>query len=452
MITSTETLPTSQINKVIPLLEKNYGNNLDSDYTEKIQELDRNFKYTSNSNAYWSEPEHSLLYGTPLYEQASLSQKLALNHLHWVLFYKRVADSETELIHYNTITADCLMAANSEYKMLVELLAHETSQERHHIHAFCLVNYKTTKALLGKKALINPVSDEVSVREQKRVQSSNYLSSAANLIAMFMLKSKKPSETENSRDGKEAKSQVSFPTNGFFNGLSGKSTQPRRQFFSDNWGSYPFLAANFYAVRYMANLGLKNHEFGLHTYYKKLQKNNEFIASPTAISHYHFLDEAFHTTTSLFLGRDFHKYLPKPSRYEKWIANLAILQAQHENLNAISGISTNRFLSDGDAIIFLMKLLQSPVFDMSAQEAMQWIEKCLCQEHQGFHVNLKVHNHLLSDLRKFAKQLDYLWPVNRNMSVMASGGSIKKSIQNNIKAFNEFAHNYALKENTDSGN
>ncbi|MFM7371821.1 MAG: hypothetical protein ACKO2Z_29350, partial [Sphaerospermopsis kisseleviana] len=141
-----------------------------------------------------------------------------------------------------------------------------------------------------------------------------------------------------------------------------------------------------------------------------------------------------------------------PSRYEKWIANLAIVQAQHENLNAISGISTNRFLSDGDAIIFLMKLLQSPVFDMSAQEAMQWIEKCLCQEHQGFHVNLKVHNHLLSDLRKFAKQLDYLWPVNRNMSVMASGGSIKKSIQNNIKAFNEFAHNYALKENTDSGN
>jgi hypothetical protein len=430
MITSSNTSPISQVNKVIPLLEKNYGNNLDSDYTEKIQELDRNFNYSANSNNYWSEPEHSILYGTPLYEQASQSQKLALNHLHWVLFYKRVADSETELIHYNTITADCLMAANSDYKMLVELLAHETYQERQHIHAFSQVNYKTTKALLGKKALVNPVSDESTV-QQKKEKSANYISTAANLIAM-MLPGKKQSHPDSDK-------YLSFPTNGFFNGFSGKSDLSRKQFFSDNWRSYPFLAANFYAVRYMANLLLKNHEFGIHNYYRKLQKNNEFIASPTGISHYHFLDEAFHTTTSLFLGRDFHKYLPKPSRYEKWIANLAILQAQHENLNAISGISTNRFLSDGDVMIFLMKLLQSPVFDMSSQEAHQWIEKCLCHEHEGFHVNLKVHNNLLSDLRKFAEQLDYLWPINRNMSVMASGGSIKKAIKNNIKSFNQFS-------------
>nr|AQX77693.1 NocO [Nodularia sp. HBU26] len=431
MITSSNTSPISQINKVIPLLEKNYGNNLDSDYTEKIQELDRNFNYSANSNVYWSEPEHSILYGTPLYEQASLSQKLALNHLHWVLFYKRVADSETELIHYNTITADCLMAANSDYKMLVELLAHETYQERQHIHAFSQINYKTTKALLGKKALVNPVSHETTVREQKSDKSANYISTAANLIAM-MLPGKKQSYADSDK-------YLSFPTNGFFNGFSGKSDISRKQFFSDNWRSYPFLAANFYAVRYMANLLLKNHEFGIHCYFKKMHKNNEFIASPTAISHYHFLDEAFHTTTSLFLGRDFHKYLPKPSRYEKWIANLAILQAQHENLNAISGISTNRFLSDGDVIIYLMKLLQSPVFDMSSQEAIQWIEKCLCYEHEGFHVNLKVHHKLLSELRKFAEQLDYLWPVNREMRVMASGGSIKKAIKNNIKAFNQFS-------------
>ncbi|WP_071187594.1 hypothetical protein [Trichormus sp. NMC-1] len=439
MITSSQTSPTYQVNKVIPLLEKNYGNNLDTDYTEKIEELDKNFNYSSNSNAYWSEPEHSILYGTPLYEQASQSQKLALNHLHWVAFYKRVADSEIETIHYNTITADCLMAANSDYKMLVELLAHETSQERHHIHAFYQVNYKTTKSLLGKNALINPVSDQASLHKQKSFQFSNYLSSAANLIAKMMVKGKEQSHSENSKDGKDANKHGSFPTSGFVHGFSGKSTQSRRQFFSDNWGSHPFLASNFYAVRYMANLLLKNHEFGIHNYYKKLQKNNEFIASPTTISHYHFLDESFHTTTSLFMARDFYKSLPKPSTYEKLIANLAILQAQQENLNDISGISTSRFLSDGDAIIFLMKLLQSPVFDMSSQEAMQWIEKCLCHEHEGFHVNLKVRNKLLSELRKFAEQLDYLWPVNREMRVMASGGSIKKAIKNNIKAFNQFS-------------
>ncbi|WP_016949100.1 hypothetical protein [Anabaena sp. PCC 7108] len=439
MITSNQTSPTSPVNPVISLLEKNYSNNLESDYTEKIEELDKNFNYDSNSSAYWSESEHSLLYGTPLYEQASQSQKFALNHLHWTLFYKLTADSETELIHYNTVTADCLMSVSSDYKMLVELLAHETAQERKHIHTFYQVNYQTTKSLLGKKALINSGSDKVSLSSQKSYQLSDYLSSAANFITMMMLKNKEQSHSENFGEVKDVNKPASFASNGFFNGLSGKSAPSRRQFFSDNWRSYPFLAANFFAVRYMANLALKNHEFGIHQYYRKLQKNNEFIASPTTISHYHFLDEAFHTTTSLFLGRDFYKTLPKPSTYEKLIANLAILQAQHENLNAISGISSNRFLSDSNAIVFIMKLLQSPVFNMSKEEALQWIEKCLCHEHEGFHVNLKVHNHLLSDLRKFANQLDYLWPVNRNMSVMASGASIGKAIKNNIKAFNQFS-------------
>ncbi|NES81556.1 MAG: hypothetical protein F6K10_09200 [Moorea sp. SIO2B7] len=443
MITSTKTSPTSQVNPVISLLEKNYNNNLDSDYTEKIEELDRNFDYSSNSNAYWSEPEHSVLYGTPLYEQASPSQKFALNHFHWVLFYKLTADSETELIHYNTVTADCLMSVDTNYKMLVDLLAHETYQERKHIHTFYKVNYQTTKSLLGKKAMINGGLDKVSFGYQKSFDFANYLSSTANFITT-MIKGKEKSHSANFREVKDVDKPASFASNGFFNGLSGKSASSRREFFSDNWRSHPFLAANFYAVRYMANLALKNYEFGVHKYYKKLQKNNQFIPSPTTISHYHFLDEAFHTTTSLFIGRDFHKNLPKPSVYEKLIANLAILQAQHENLNAISGISSNRFLNDSNTIAFLLKLLQSPVFDMSAKEAIHWLEKCLCYEHEGFHVNLKVHNHLLSDLRKFAEQLDYLWPINREMRVMAAGGSIKKAIKNNIKDFKQFSRTYAL--------
>jgi hypothetical protein len=86
-----------------------------------------------------------------------------------------------------------------------------------------------------------------------------------------------------------------------------------------------------------------------------------------------------------------------------------------------------------------MKILESPIFDMSTQEALQWIEKCLCHEHEGFHLNLKAHNHLLSDLRKFAERLDYLCPVNREMRVMASGASIKKAIKKNITTFKQFS-------------
>ncbi|MCP2728619.1 hypothetical protein [Limnofasciculus baicalensis] len=435
--TSSNTLQRSQVNKVIPILEKNYGNNLDSDYTEKIEELDKNFNYSSNSHAYWSEPENSLLYGTPLYEKASETQKLALNHLHWIIFYKGVADSEIELINYNTITADCLMAENNDYEMLVKLLANESFQERKHIHAFCQINYLTIKALLGKKALINSGADKFSCQD-KNISVFPDIFSVVNSISNIMLKGREKYQSQNFRDwNKEGK--IAPSTQGFFNGFSGKSTKSIQELLPLNWGSYPFLAANFYAVRYMANLALKNNEFPIHNYFRKLQKAQEFIPIPTAISHYHFLDEAFHTTTSLFLGRDFYKTLPKPSIYEKVMANLAVLQAQRNNLIALSGIVPNRFYNDGEAISFLMKLFQSPVFDMSAKEAIFWIEKCLCHEHDGFHINLKSHARLLSDLRKFAEQLDYLWPVNREMRVMASGGSIQKAIKNNIKAFSKFA-------------
>lgn len=56
-------------------IELTYRSNSDSDYTEKIQELDRNFDYDDNLNYYWTDPEQSLLYGTPLYEVASSTQK-----------------------------------------------------------------------------------------------------------------------------------------------------------------------------------------------------------------------------------------------------------------------------------------------------------------------------------------------------------------------------------------
>ncbi|QSJ17772.1 hypothetical protein JYQ62_02545 [Nostoc sp. UHCC 0702] len=440
MTTISSDSPKTQVNRILPLIEKNYNNNVDSDYTEKIEDLDKNFKYSSNSNHYWREPEHSLFYGTPLYQQASLSQKLSLNHLSWIFLYRKVADSEMEITHYNTITADCLIAANSDYEILVKTLAQETAQERKHIHAFYQVSYQTTIALLGKKALINSASKNCSEPDWKRTQIDNYLSSSANFVNQMTFQKKEQYHAENLKQGKDINKHISLTTQGFFNGTLGHSSQSLRQFFPLNWGSYPFLAANFYAVRYMANLLLKSFEFNIHNYYKKLERNQEFIPIPTSISHYHFLDESFHTTTSLFLGRDFYKYLPKPSIYEKFIANLAILQAQRENLNGFSAVLPYYFLrDDGYMIGFMMKLLQSPLFDMSATEALHWIEKCLCHEHEGFHLNLKLHNHLLTELRKFAENLDYLWPINREMRVMASGGSIKKAIQNNITIFRKFS-------------
>lgn len=118
------------------LIEKNYQNNLASDYTEKIEQLDKAFDYANNSTHYWSEPELSLLYGTPLYEAASPAQKLALNHLYWVSQYNFTALGEAETVHYNQITAGSLSRMGGSYEAIAHQLEHEATQERSHIHAF----------------------------------------------------------------------------------------------------------------------------------------------------------------------------------------------------------------------------------------------------------------------------------------------------------------------------
>jgi hypothetical protein len=129
------TLSEEKVKKHVKLTEINYRRNTESDFTEKIEELDKHFNYSSNSNHYWSEPELSLLYGTPLYEEASPSQKLALNHLYWATQYNQTAATEANAVLYNQVTAG-VFTQISGYETLCQELDLETEQERHHIHAF----------------------------------------------------------------------------------------------------------------------------------------------------------------------------------------------------------------------------------------------------------------------------------------------------------------------------
>lgn len=436
-------LNSPELKKRIKLIENNYQNNLDSDYTEKIEELDKNFKYSSNSNHYWSEPESSTLYGTPLYEAASPSQKIALNHLAWVSQYNHIAHSEAETIHYNLITAGSFSAIGGDYETIVRQLEHESSQERSHIHAFYKVSYQTIKAMLGKQAFINPLKNESSQHRWSSLQFSTYNDYALRFLAKMMLKGKEQYHSQYLKELESENKLVSTSTNGFFHGR-GVIPQSLLRFFAVNWGSSPFLASQYYTLRFLANLLLKNNEHTIFMYCKKLQKQGEFVAAPTAISHYHFLDEAFHTTTSQFLARDLYKCFPAPTAYEKFVVNMAVYMIQRTNFNGISGVLRSRSFGDDSSLMgYIYKLLQSPLFDMSTQEALFWMEKCFCHEHDGFHLSAKSHQHLLSALRRFCVRLDYLWPINREMRVMASGGAISKAIQSNIKTFKQFSRTVA---------
>lgn len=447
--------PEQKLKKHIKLTEITYQRNIDSDYTEKIEELDRQFNYSNNRNDYWSYPELSTLYGSPLYEQASPSQRKALNHLYWVRQYHQTAATEANAILYNQVTAG-VFANFGGYDTLCQELALETDQEHHHIHAFQKIGSKTKRALLGKSTFknanpgLNGLKDGLSKTKIFASQPSRLalferpdspLSAFGEMTFRFltnkvMLRSQKDYYSRYLRELDEKGERLPAQTTGLMGQLAPRAAQ---QFFTLNCGSSPFLACLFYVARFVANMLLKNYEYSYVQYYRELSKKGEFIPVPTAVSYYHLLDESFHTTTSQLIAQDLYKDFRKPTAYEKFIANATIYRAQTVSLRGLSGSLPGVFRSDRDFIPSLYSLLQSPVFAMSAKDAFYWLEECLCREHEGFHVNLKYHQRLLSDLRRFFDGIDYLWAVNREMHLMASGGSIAKAIRNNVDACDRFS-------------
>jgi hypothetical protein len=55
-----------------------------------------------------------------------------------------------------------------------------------------------------------------------------------------------------------------------------------------------------------------------------------------------------------------------------------------------------------------------------------------------FDVQVKYHQKMLKNMLRLTDNLDYLWPINREMQIMKAGGSIDQAIANNVKAFRQF--------------
>jgi hypothetical protein len=422
------------------LIETTYRNNKDSDYTEKIEELSKSFNYNSNRNHYWSEPEQSLLYGTPLYEVASPAQKLALNHLHWFANYNYISNSETETAFFNQVTSSVFEAVGG-YKTLSTELDFETEQEYCHIHTFRKVGLMTATALIDKKGL----SALLKWNSYKSTLGKDPLPTYKYYGLRFIAKAAFGSEKQHySRYLHELEQKDQFIIKAPTEGMLGRSLEyslPMQSFFTFNWGSgSPFMACHFYAMRIIANLYLKNMEHSIVKYFQKLDNRGEFIPTPTAISRNHFLDEAFHTTISQLIAKDMYKDFAKPTAYEKFIANLGILMLQRGTLGGLSGVLPHRYFADDFSVMELVyRLLQAPLFGMSSEEALHWMKRCFCYEHEGFHVAYKNRQRLVGEMRRFFNDVDYLWGVNREMRVMASRGSINTAIQGNIKTFEQFS-------------
>lgn len=438
------------------VIQKTFFNNKSSDYTEKIRDLGNEFSYSDNKDSYWSEPDLSLLYGTPLYDACSDSQKLALNHLYWVGNYNHTAVSEATTSIYNMVTNGVFRAFGG-YDTLCDELDFETEQESYHIRTFQKVGFKTKTALVGRTTLGNSLFDNTQrgkaeewlkflvpqpvrsyfVSSQGSSPFSLQRDQALASVVKVMLRDKRQYYSDYLKNLEARGEQVPAPADG----LGGRIAERYwLRFFTLHWGTSPFMACQYYSLRYTANAILKNQEYPYVRYYRELERRGEFIPTPTAISYYHLLDEAFHTTISQTLAKDVYKDLPKPTAYEKFIAGLIVYKMQNSLLGGLSGILPGRCVYDDHLLLtFYYKLFKSPLFDMSNEEALHWLEKCVCEHHEGYETGLKYHQSLLELMRRLFNNLDYQWKVNRDMEIMAAGASIDKALKQNRKAFQKFS-------------
>lgn len=461
--TQTSPLPKAGQKKHSQVIEKTFKNNSDSDYTEKIDELGKEFNYESNKDYYWGYPDLSLLYGTPLYDAASQTQKLALNHLYWVGNYNHTAVSEATTSIYNMVTAGVFRAVGG-YETLCRELEFETEQESYHIRTFQKIGFKSKMAIVGKTILGNSEYGKTELGNSNTwfkslipgsVQAyftstkgsspfSRDRDKALSAIAKTMLRDKKHYYSGYLKDLDAKNLPIPAPADG----LAGRIA-PRYwlRFFTIHWGMSPFMACQYYSLRYTANAILKNQEYPYVRYFRELEQKGESISTPTAVSYYHLLDEAFHTTISQTITRDMYKDFPKPTAYEKFISGKIVYMIQRNLLSGLSGVLPGRCVYDDPMLmIFYYKLLKSPLFDMESQEALDWMEKCFCHDHEGYQVGLKYHQSLLELMQRLFSRLDYQWKVNREMGVMAAGGSIEKAIQKNSQTFKLFRESILAQE------
>ncbi|NJM96238.1 MAG: hypothetical protein HC800_02670 [Phormidesmis sp. RL_2_1] len=441
----------SAVGKHFKLIDRTYENNIASDYTEKIEALGKSFDYEKNSQDYWGEREFSTLYGTPFYEHASESQKRALNHLYWVGQYNHTANAEANTMLYNQVTTG-VFAHLGRYEKLCEELTFETSQERFHINTFQRIGLKTKIALMGKSFLHKPV------RSKKKSSQQTYLSKLIPKAVSSAFETRWGNESNSLQDSclrtfnrmvhpnrdryysqyLSAREGASIPT--ATGGLAGNTASPSIiKFLTLSWGSSPFMACHYYTMRMVANISLKGYEYQYYKKFRHLERQGSYIPVPTSVSHYHLLDEAFHTTMSQVIAQDVYKDMPQPTAYEKWLANMIVLRGQKGVMGGLSGWLPMTFRDDAFFLPTLYRLLRSPMFELSHLDALYWMERCLCHEHEGFHANLNHHQNLLGTFQRFFEPISYLWSQCREVKPMVVGGSIERAIQRNSKAFKRFS-------------
>jgi hypothetical protein len=381
----------SENQKVYRKLQINHTRNKQQDHTQLLDEAAASFRYEDCKNEYWNPEEFSLLYATPLWEQASQSQKVILNQLYWVAYYSQIISAEIATIFFNQTSAAGLYA-QEDFRLVCDTLDLESAQERAHINAFKTVSMQVEAALFGKRIFTYPMR------------------------------------------GPYAETMVFADTNTFKTWWKKLQLQTFGMLSAGN----TFLACQYFTVRGIRTLNGKLVQHKLSNYYQKYP-NQENAPIPAKISYYHFMDESFHFNSSTIISHDVIHCLKPPTDFEKLVANLGLRGCQKDHYHfsaAINGI----FWYDPALYQAIYQIMRSPIFDLNDIDAKEMMRVCFTQESEGLHRSYQTHREVMESYKVYLEKLDYIWQSNREMSLMASN-TIPKYLANQKKHFQSLIAN-----------
>jgi hypothetical protein len=363
------------------------------DQTDNMDIASKRFDYESCKSEMWNPEEFSLLYKTWIWENATPAQKIKLNQLFWVAYYSQIISAEIATIFFNQTSAAALYGIE-DFRVVCDTLDLESTQERAHINAFKTVAEKFEQENFGQRIFTYPMRTPF----EKTMLYSD--------LTEFQQKWRKW--------------QLRF-----FTMISSNSA---------------FIGCQYFTVRGLRTLNGKIVQHQLSRYYSEHQdKDNSPI--PSKISYYHFIDESFHFNTSTVVSHDVINSLPKPTKLEMLVGNMALKGCQMDHYNfstAINGI----FWYDPALFTSVYKVLRSTVFNLNHQDAIYAMEKSFCQESEGMLASYKTHRESVDSYKAYLQDFNYISKENKELSLMASN-SLEKHIKNNRQAFDKFKRKVA---------
>jgi hypothetical protein len=375
--------------KTYKRLQLNLERNREQDHTRLLDEAAANFDYSKCRNEYWNPEEFSLCYGTPIWDEASPTQRVILNQLYWVAYYSQIISAEIATIFFNQTSAAGLYAVE-DFRIVCDTLDLESMQERAHINAFRKVSDAVEHELFGKRvfsyAMRGPYDETMVHGDSDTLRA--------------------------------AWKQLQLRT---FNLLSSGNA---------------FIACQYFTIRGLRTLNGKIVQHQLSQYYSK-HSDKENAPIPAAISYYHFQDESYHFNSSMLISKDVVKSLRPPTSFESMVVNQAIKGCQRDHYHfsaAINGI----FWYDPALYRPIYRVLRSRHFGLDHGGAVDLLERSFCRETQGLEASYQTHRTACDSYKKYLDGMEYVSKDNLEMALM-SRSSIAGHLADNRKTLKRFA-------------